>query len=507
MMALESHASGTPGGEGMPAVFDLLRERAGLVFSEARRPSVEAALERARTRAGVRNWTDYRDLLATDAEEFSRLSAELTIGESYFFRDPAQFELLRDDLLPSLARARGTEPIHIWSAGCASGEEPYSIAILCLELGLADRVRILGTDISAVRLQAARRGRYTRWSLRGVSDDVVARYFTRRDLTFELRQNVRRMVEWRQLNLADTAAWARAAARHPADLIVCRNVLIYLDAVAVSRVAGQLIRALSDDGWLLLGASDPLVSDYVSCHVAVTSAGLAYRRAGATHRAAPGQAWSREQKPTSQISKFAEASMRSGAAVPTAPTGGATPKGPEPPPAMPHAVSGDDLFAAAVRARDAADHTRAAELLQHYVQQGGSHIDAHALLVRSLANRGAFVEALDACASAAARFGLSEELAYLQSVLLVQLGRYSEAAAAARRAVYLDRKLVMGHIALGDALARLGDADNARRSFRVALRLLSSMQSADLVPVSGGEAAARVAAAVSSRVAALEAEH
>src|SRR5690606_30985316 len=114
----------------------------GLVFPAARRPEVEAAAVQVATRAGVPEPHAFLARLEKDAAVRDELIAGLTIGESYFLRDPAQFELLRETLVPDLLRARGSdEPIRAWSAGCSTGEEPYSMAIVLHEMGLADRAR------------------------------------------------------------------------------------------------------------------------------------------------------------------------------------------------------------------------------------------------------------------------------------------------------------------------------------------------------------------------------
>src|SRR5690606_3552754 len=137
------------------AIASIIRDRTGLVFPPSRRDEIERALSRA-----LPLGTDpdqVRSLLDNNDEAKDALIAELTIGESYFLRDSGQFTLLRT-LLPRLAEIRDTVPVRVWSAGCATGEEPYSVVILAEQLGLGNRVSVLGTDISRARLAHARRG-------------------------------------------------------------------------------------------------------------------------------------------------------------------------------------------------------------------------------------------------------------------------------------------------------------------------------------------------------------
>ena len=165
--------------------------------------------------------------------------AEITIGETYFFRDSAQFALLRDRVLPDLfspARLRAHDaPIRIWSAGCASGEEPYSLAILLHQLGWSSRAQVFGTDVSRPLLRQARQAQYSRWSLRGVPEEIVATYFKRSGDRFVLLPAIARAVEFRYLNLADAGYPSPQSGVWGMDLILCRNVLIYF---AADRVAG-----------------------------------------------------------------------------------------------------------------------------------------------------------------------------------------------------------------------------------------------------------------------------
>src|SRR5690606_17546707 len=265
------------------AIASIIRERTGLVFPPSRREEIERALARALPHR--RDPDHIRTLLETNDEVKDALIAELTVGESYFLRDTGQFTLLRS-LLPQLAELRGTLPVRVWSAGCATGEEPYSVAILSEQLGLGDRVSILGTDISRARLAHARRGVYRPWSLRGVAGDVIARFFDRRGDVYHVRPQVRERVEFRYLNLAEDRFPSLTAGLWGMDVILCRNVLIYFDRETVTRVARGLVATLSDDGWLVLGASDPAIGELVDVEVHVTPGGIAYRRRGAPELAA-----------------------------------------------------------------------------------------------------------------------------------------------------------------------------------------------------------------------------
>jgi chemotaxis protein methyltransferase CheR len=272
------------------------------------------------------------------------------------------------------------------------------------------------------------------------------------------------------------------------DLILCRNVLIYFDAETVARVARRLIDSLSDDGWLLLGASDPPFGELVPCDVVVTDAGLAYRRRG-RGAASPlfplSTAWRGGQGVRPPPLPEAPALEQ-----PLHPSVPLATHDPAPVAPQQEALAG---LADAARSYAERDYERAAEQASRLVQRNGSDPAPWVVLVRALANRGELEAAGRACAAAFDRHRTSAELAYLHAVLLAEAGRHADAVAAARRSLYLDRELVVAHLALGGALARLGDTEGACRSAQNARRLLADMAPDAIVPASDGEPAGRLA--------------
>ncbi len=469
---------------GLDAAADAVRRLTGLTFPASRRGALETAVRKAMERARTRDLADYLARLASDQDLLDDLTGDLTVGESYFFRSPEQFDLIASAVLG--ARTPRDRPLRLWSAGCAAGEEAYTLAILLHQRGLTALAHILATDLSRGSLAKARRASYTRWSLRGVPDDVVAAYFRCTGDHFDLVPAVRNNVEFRYLNLAEDTYPSLAAGVWGMDLIVCRNVLIYLDAETVAHVARRLIASLGDDGWLVLGPSDPSISGLAGCEAVVTPAGLAYRRAAAAapsllerrgpdrpHRPVPAI----EPRPAPPPDTPAEVDSVIGVA------GGEPSRTAEPTEAT--------LLADAVRCYGEQDYARAAELAKAAAGRSDT-TEAWVLLVRALANAGRLNEAGLACASALDRHRISAELAYLHGILLAEGGHTAEAIVAARAALYLDRGLVVAHFSLGTALARSGERRGARRAFRNAADLLEALPPQALVPCSDGERADRL---------------
>jgi chemotaxis protein methyltransferase CheR len=480
------------------AVGEYVRRRTGLVFHEARRATFEAGLVAAMHRANATGADEYLARLGVQPPLLDDLIGEITVGETYFFREPQQLAFIRHEVLPAL-RERGPHgrKLRVWSAACATGEEPYTLAILLHEEAAASGARVVATDIARGALTKARRALYTAWSMRGVPKDVVRAYFTAAGNQFALAPAIRSSVDFRYLNLAEDTYPSLPAGIWGMDLILCRNVLIYFDAETIAKVARRLIDSLSDEGWLLLGASDPSLGGLVPCEVVITDAGLAYRRAG-RGTARPGA--TTVHSPASELPllpRVADAIVPEQPSVPLL-----RPMSEELRAPVPDRVASDDR-ADAARAYAERDYARAALVAGRLVQRDGSDARQWIVLVRALANRGELDGAGRACAAALDRHRTSPELTYLHAVLLMAGGRDADAAAAARQALYLDRTLVVGHLLLGGALVRLDDAEGARRALENAQQLLARMEPGDVVPASDGEPAGRLAQMAAVQVALL----
>jgi chemotaxis protein methyltransferase CheR len=201
----------------------------------------------------------YLALLEREEAELDALLAALTIHVSQFFRNPSTFALLERQILPELLRrvqAEGRRTLRLWSVGCASGEEPYSLALLLQELappGL--ELSILGTDISAAILETARQGLYEPARLAEVPAAVRERYFTPEGRGFRLAGSIRRLVHFKLHNMLTAPEFPRA------DLILCRNVLIYFSREEQERILQRFAAALPVGGILVLGKAEMLLGE------------------------------------------------------------------------------------------------------------------------------------------------------------------------------------------------------------------------------------------------------
>jgi chemotaxis protein methyltransferase CheR len=229
------------------------------------------------------DFTDYYRYLRSANPEARRAELEemvdrVTTNETYFFREAYQLDAFRDEILPALHRAaaRGRR-LSVWSAGCATGEEAYTIAILILESGLFAGwdVRVFGSDISRRVLQVARRGQYGRSSFRSIEPRLLRRYFREADGKQQVRDEVRQLCSFGHLNLMDASMMVLVG---DVDVIFCRNVLIYFDGESRRKVIDALHRKLLGGGYLLLGHSESLLTITTAFELVHLKTDLVYRK-------------------------------------------------------------------------------------------------------------------------------------------------------------------------------------------------------------------------------------
>lgn len=234
---------------------DRLREQTGLDFLAYKRPTIERRLRRRMTAVGAETLAEYRRYLDRHPDEMQRLVASFLIKVTEFFRDPDVFTHLRDQILPGLiSEARERGELRLWSAGCATGEEAYSLAMLVADV-LGDDieslpVRIFATDVAPDAVEFARRALYPESALEHVPPGIVERHFVKVDGGYEVRKAIRGLVIFGEHDLGYRAPFPRI------DLVLCRNVLIYFTPELQRRALQRFAFALRRSGYLVLGKSE-----------------------------------------------------------------------------------------------------------------------------------------------------------------------------------------------------------------------------------------------------------
>lgn len=431
----------------------LLSDVAGLVFDDSRRESMGYSIGERLRDTGIATVAAYLDEVFRPASpERQKLIDEVTIQETHFFRNPPQMRALRAHVLPELIRHADSNGrrLRIWSAGCSTGEEPYTIAMMLRELlpSMAGwDVKVLASDISESALAAARRATYGARAVQLASAGEVARFFAPLPGDWwEVRREVRDLVEFRHHNLVQDAPPGGDL-----DLVLCRNVTIYFSRDTTRALMGRLHRALRDGGYLFLGHSETLWQVSEDFRLVALgsgdSAAFVYRRLD--EPAAERRAVLPDRRTLQELPLPAERRV-------------APRRAPRPRLEVP--------------------------------RQERAEPDAISLsAVREALQEGRYADAARLARLAADADPLRSEVHYLLGLALVNQGSDIEALPALRRSVYLDPDAGLAHFLLAGALARCGDRAAAAREYRAAAQSLSRGLDAD-APELGGRSARELAA-------------
>lgn len=262
---------------------ELLRSHCGLHFDESSRFLVEKRVGRRIRELDLGSFAAYRYALRSSGgeEEVAHLVDVLTTNETYFFRECSQLTALVEEIIPGLLLKRradsSSRPVSIWSAGCSSGEEPYSLVALAIEAGLEPGrdLRVYASDISRPMLTKSRRGIYREASFRETSDYLRGKYFTEKDGLRTISDEVKRHVDFIHLNLMDDS---KVSLLGTMDVVLCRNVIIYFDAETKRQVIRTFHDRLRPGGYLLLGHSESLINISSAFELSHLKRDLVYRR-------------------------------------------------------------------------------------------------------------------------------------------------------------------------------------------------------------------------------------
>ncbi|HEY4904539.1 MAG TPA: CheR family methyltransferase [Candidatus Sulfotelmatobacter sp.] len=432
---------------------------------------------------------------ARTQEQIEVLASHLTIGETYFFRERHSLEIFEGCLMPELIRARESRNRHIriWSAGCATGEEPYSVAILLSRLmaGLRDwNVGILATDVNTKSLRKASEGTYGDWSFRGTPSWVRHNYFEASgDGRSTIVPAIRKMVSFSHFNLMDDACPVRPQDGNGFDVIFCRNVLMYFTPEGMKKVIQQIYRCLAPEGWLIVSpteTSQELFSEFA----AVSFGDATFYRKSAHHRILstfifpalndlePGREFTESAPEVPEPAPFAVRELN-----PQYPQSG-DPLLKTPPPGI--------CYGDALTLYEQGRYEEAQRALVTLLSQDSNHAQAMLLLARVYANQGQLAEALAWCDKAIAGDKMAARAHYLRATILEEQGSIPEVLFALMRAVYAEPQFVLGHFSLGNLALKRGRQEESEKHFENVLLLLAQYEPEDIVPESEGMSAGRL---------------
>ncbi len=469
----------------------LMENRLGLHFPESRRIDLERGVRQAFAASTCTDLDEYYRLLQDPTNgtvEMDRLVNALTVVETYFFRDAGQCDALYDHVLPRIIeRRRPLRTLRIWSAGCASGEEPYSIAMLLREL-LPDvdewAITILGTDINTEALDRARKAVYGDWSFRqDRAKQWRSRYFCRQGKRYKLIPQVRRMVTFARLNLAEASYPALETNTTCKDLILCRNVTIYFHQSFVQEVVRRFYDALVDDGWLVVGHSEASLVTYRNFQVRNFPDAIIYQRTGEPTALPPD--WEGLSSGACQPFSVLESAQVQPVLSTEADSGFHR-----------HGIKDDDPFEQAQELLNYGHSEEAKDVLLKLVEVRPDHAPICALLGRAYANLGCWHEAERWCHRGVQLNSLALEAYYTLALVRQHQGKIKEAIDAMKKVIYIDRHHVLGHFGLADLYRSNGQLPQALKSLDNARRLLGTRPAEGLLPDSGGVTVDRLREAI-----------
>jgi len=433
----------------------LVERQLGLSFPTRRIDEFRRYLDTMRRNEGIEDLDGFiAEVVRTDGAivDWKRVAVYLTVGETYFFRERGAMSALTNDLLPELitqGRARGRK-LRIWSAGCGTGEEAYTIAILLRRL-VPDidqwELELLATDLNRRSLESAEAARYRLWSFRDTPDWVRAAYFEQlSDGRFELADDVRKLVRFEHHNLA-SPDWPIDRLGQM-DLILCRNVLIYFAPERIRVVTHRLSQCLAPRGYLITSPSELNSEHFPDFELESFDPGFAYqhkRREDAASEPREARRSNRYRRMREEASGVSAAELEVDRPPPPAP---GEPEGP---------------------------------------------LGREFPLLPDRARREEPQSALEKCAAALRERPMDATAHYVHAAVLEELGNMDDAEDALRRTLYLDPNFIVAHFMRGHVLARLGRSKAAFRHFAAAARLTARCEPDQEVPFADGLNARRLA--------------
>ena len=433
-------------------------------------------------------------------QQLEVLAGNLTVGETYFFRERKSFDILADRILPALIRSRqgGERRLRIWSAACCTGEEPYSLAIL-LHQRMADlenwNVTILATDLNPRFLRKAAAGLYGQWSFRDTPGWIKDRYFQKTaDGRFEILPEVRRMVDFARLNLVEDVYPSLANDTNAMDLIFCRNALMYFSQRQASKVIQKLHRAQMEGGWLVVSpseASHALFRPYATVNF---PGAILYQKDSRAAQAVERRALAAESEPLVFDKPCRAALAEQPSPMVIEQEQPAPQQVRETEEAKPARLAYGE--AAALYAQGC--YAEASEKLMELASGASPEPQVFNLLARASANQGKLAEALGWCDRGIAADKLNPANYYLRAVVLQEQGEMAQAAASLRQALYLDHNFVLAHFALGNLARHSGKLREADKHLNNALKILRGYKHDDVLSEAEGITAGRLTEIITS---------
>ncbi len=494
---------------------DLIEERTGMMIGNNRRDTLARSLKESIQHTGCKDLSAYLSCLKasqTDSAFWDDLVKRLTIGETYFFRHSEQIESLRKNILSDLIARHWTDrTLNLWSAGCATGEEPYTLAILLRQL-LPDierwRIQILATDINRKALAHAAAGHYRDWSFRDTDPAVSRNYFTHEADRFILDSSIREMVTFSYLNLSEDTYPSPVNNTSRLDLILCRNVTIYLPRHVIRQIAERFYQCLTPGGWLMVGPSETNLEVYNKFQMLIFYGSMVYQKLGAAPASSDlqktdservkGKLLSRPIDPKPLIppvSRIVPALLSDTILAPTLKNAAKDRTFVKPISAAgisvvvpgiqkkaPPSQSEDNFLEQGETFMKQRLYAKARECFLAHLAEEPSSVSARYWMACNESNAGRLDEALKWAEQAIEGDPLRSEAHYALALIHQAQGKTDAAVNCLKKAIYLDQDFILAHFSLFHVYEGIGRKNDAERHRALAVRLASRLSPDTVLP-------------------------
>ena len=486
---------------------NFVRDLVGLDFVPKNWPSLRRTLSRASLSRGFATTTEFVKWLEDVQDQNKKidiLASLLTIGETFFFRDYKTFEGIERVIIPDLMKSSRSDssPFRIWSAGCSTGEEPYSLAILFKRLlsnyrGL--QFRILGTDVNKESLEKSIQGFYKEWSFRGAPQWLKKDFFAKTGGGYQLDPSVISLVEFRYLNMASQDYSLGLQDFTPVDIILCRNTMMYFTSDLRNRIIDRMLSWLSEDGWLILSPSEvPHVTNHKLKLVMAPGAVFFRRKRKVSEKPLSTSVEIVEdikqdrwiiEKPEPSTALVPQTSTRKDLTVPSR--------------AESHSHSLKNDLELARKALAISDYRKTIELLKKRpdVEADPTLLgDRQFTLAMACANLGLLNEAQESIEAALKLDKLNPAYHHMFASILQARNMKQEAVERLHRVLFLDPDHVMANVTLGTIQSGPNNQAESLRYLRNAMTLLDQLAPGEIVPDSDGATAVHIKEMVKSAI-------
>lgn len=462
---------------------NFIRENSGIFMDDVKRDQLRRALLARTTFLNLTGYSDYYKFLKYNPrgeEEFKELLNLITVSETYFFRDAKHFNTLRKHVLPSIIKrkqAEGKTGIRIWSAGCSTGEEPYSIAITLLEHLQPIQmwnVEIFASDVSTKALKSSQQGVYTKWSLRSTDRSYIEKYFIQQGKDFILKDEIKKMVNFEYFNLIKEP-FPLSKMGDYWDIIFCKNVTIYFKPESTKRVIHNFYNSLQKEGYLFIGASESLYHISNEFKLLEVEGNFIYQKQAkkeVKEEAKPviekiTHSTKLRKKPKEMDELKREvAEIKQKAKIPS----------------MDEKIS--ELYKQAQYYFEADMFEKALFELMKIIESTDEHAETFLMLADIYANKEQFDDAERECRKALQLNSLLSPAHFLLGIILNKKGNKEEAINEFKKTIYLDPDLALAHLNLANIYTEIKEYQKAITQYKVTIDVLN--KNSDIPPNIGG---------------------